>query len=110
MFSNWLMVTLNVVMFSYFIILILYYRNLNFKERSRITSMQVTLEEAEILIKKYQIQLQKVLGSVDIINTELEDAKDDLRAIKNRYSQAKAENEHNKILVKKLEAKIDSLM
>ena len=110
MFSSWLMVSLNVVMVSYFIILILYYRNLNFKEKSKITSMQVTLEEAEILIKKYQIQLQKVLGSVDIINEELEDARNDLKALRSRYSQAKTENDRNKIVMRKLEAKIESLM
>ena len=72
--------------------------------------MQVTLEEAEILIKKYQIQLQKVLGSVDIINEELEDTRVDLKALRNRYSQAKQENDRNKIIMRKLEAKIESLM
>ena len=110
MFTSWLWISLNFLAFAYFVFVTLYYRNINTQEKNKINSLRITLEEAELLIKKYQIQLQKVLGSVDTLNTELEDTKNDLKNIKSRYAHLKTEDDRHKSLISKLQSKIESLV
>ena len=110
MLTSWLWVSLNFLAVAYFVFISLYYRNINAQEKNKVNSLRITLEEAELLIKKYQIQLQKVLGSVDTLNTELEDTKNDLKNIKGRYAHLKAEDDKHKSLIAKLQSKIESLV
>jgi len=87
-----------------------YYKNLYEKEAEYKKILKATLEEAEILIKKYQIQLQRSLGNLDILNEEMNKLKNDIKAVKARNSQYKIENEQLKRKIKELENKIEALL
>ena len=73
-----------------------YYKNLYEKEEEHKKVLKATLNEAEVLIKKYQIQLQRSLGNLSILNDELDKLKNDIKAIKSRNSQYRIENEQLK--------------
>ena len=109
MFFEWLLVSLNIVFVLYLVVLVFYYRNINSREQSKTNTMQYTLEEAELVIRKYQLQLHKAIGNVNMLNDELDTAKNDLRALKSRYSNMRKESDENKVKILKLESKIDAL-
>ena len=109
MFIKWLLVSLNIVVILYLMVLVFYYRNINAREQSKANTMQYTLEEAELVIRKYQLQLHKSIGNINMLNDELDVAKNDLRALKTRHSNMRKENDENKIKIMKLESKIDAL-
>jgi peptidoglycan hydrolase CwlO-like protein len=110
MLGSWMLITFNIVAALYTAVIILYYRNVITQEKNKVKGLKLTLGEAEILIKKYQIQLQKVLGSVDNFYSELSDARNDLKTIKARYAHLKSEDTKNRKNIEKLESKINSLM
>lgn len=110
MFTSWMLITFNIVAFAYFTVIIVYYRSLLSQEKNKIISLKIALEEAEVLIKKYQIQLQKLLDDVDGFYSELDIARKDLKTIKSRFSALKIEDSKNKTQITKLEAKVDSLI
>ena len=75
MFLQWLLVSLNIIVVLYLMVLVFYYRNINSREQSKTNTMQYTLEEAELVIRKYQLQLHKAIGNVNMLNDELDTAK-----------------------------------
>jgi len=109
MFFKWLLISINLIFILYLMVLVFYYRNINDREVSKATTMQYTLEEAELIIRKYQLQLRKSVGSIDNLNDELKITRVDLKSLKARYSQIRKESENNKLKVLKLESKIDAL-
>ena len=72
--------------------------------------MKLTLKEAEILIRKYQIQLQRSLGNVDILTDELSKLRNELKVLKQRNSQHRVETDRLKTKIKDLEGRIDALL
>ena len=86
MLFQWLLISLNVIFVLYLAVLVFYYRNINTREFNKTTTMQYTLEEAELVIRKYQLQLHKSIGNIDILNGELDTAKSELKQLKGRYS------------------------
>ncbi len=72
--------------------------------------MKLTLQEAEILIRKYQIQLQRSLGNVDILTDELNKLRNELKVLKQRNSQHRVETDKLRGKIKELEGRIDALL
>ncbi len=72
--------------------------------------MKLTLKEAEILIRKYQIQLQRSLGNVDILTDELNKLRNELKVLKQRNSQHRNETDKLKNKIHDLEGRIDALL
>ena len=64
----------------------------------------ITKEEAENLIRKYQLQLQRSLGDIDVLNEELTKLRNDVKTIKARNSQYRVENDKLKGRIKELES------
>ncbi len=87
-----------------------YYKHLYEKEFAEKTQLKNALKEAELLIKKYQIQLQRSLGNLEMLDSELGKIKNDLKAIKNRNSQLRVENDQLKRRIRELENKIEALL
>jgi len=87
-----------------------YYKHLYEKTQAERTQLKGALREAEILIKKYQIQLQRALGNLELLDEEISKLKNDLKAIKNRNSQLRVENEQLKRRIRELENKIEALL
>jgi peptidoglycan hydrolase CwlO-like protein len=88
----------------------LYYRSLWEKERGSTGATKTTLEEAENLIRKYQIHMTRSLGDIDVLNEELNKLRNDVKAVKSRNTQYRSENERLKNRIKELENKIEALI
>ena len=88
----------------------IYYKSLWDKERGSTGATKITLEEAENLIRKYQIHMTRSLGDIDVLNEELNKLRNDVKAVKSRNTQYRAENERLKNRIKELEGKIEALI
>jgi peptidoglycan hydrolase CwlO-like protein len=109
-FLNWFVLTSFLLITIMLLFKMYYYKNLQEKESEHKQVLKATLEEAEILIKKYQIQLQRALGNLDILNEEMNKLKNDIKAVKSRNSQYKIENEKLRKKIRELENKIEALL
>jgi len=87
-----------------------YFKHLYEKTMAERTQLKNALYDAEVIIKKYQIQLQRSLGNLELLDEEINKLKNDLKAIKNRNSQLRVENEQLKRRIRELENKIEALL
>jgi peptidoglycan hydrolase CwlO-like protein len=87
-----------------------YFKSITNKEQRSNDLMKLTLQEAEILIRKYQIQLQRALGNVDILSEELTKLRNELKILKQRNSQHRQETDRLNGKIKALEGRIDALL
>jgi peptidoglycan hydrolase CwlO-like protein len=87
-----------------------YFKSITNKEQRSNNLMKLTLQEAEILIRKYQIQLQRALGNVDILSEELGKLKNEIKVLKQRNSKHRQETERLNNKIKALESRIDALL
>ncbi len=110
MFSEWLLLSALVVFLLFMTIRTYYYRSVAQKEEKNSAVMKLTLQEAEILIRKYQLQLQRALGNIDILTDELSALRNELKVIKQRNSQYRIESDKYKNRIKDLEGKIEALL
>ncbi len=110
MFLNWFILTVFVFAVIYLLIMMLYTQSLLKKERKNNKIIQTTLEDAEIMIRKYQMQLQRSLGDIDLLNNELNKVKNDIKALRIRNSQYRVENEKLNRKINELEGKIEALL
>jgi hypothetical protein len=105
MIWDWIIASANIIFIVYILVMLFYYKGINEKEKTKNAAMLVTLEEAELLIRKYQIQLQRSLGNVDN-----EGLKSELKTIKTKFQQLKHENEKHKNRIIELETKLEALV
>ena len=110
MFFEWSLLTVLSIVSIYLFVKMYYFKSITNKEIRGNDLMKVTLNEAEILIRKYQIQLQRALGNVDILSDELTRLKNELKIIKQRNSQHRQESERLNVKIKALETRIDALV
>jgi chromosome segregation ATPase len=87
-----------------------YYKHLWEKAEERRKHLKSSLIDAEILIKKYQIQLQRSLGNLELLDDEVTRLKNDLKSVKSRNAQMRTENEQLKRKIRELENKIEALL
>ena len=110
MIFDWLYISANLILIGVLVVKMYYYKNLAEKEKSSTSATKGTLEEAEILIRKYQLQLQRSLGDIDMLNEELSKLRNDVKTIKSRNGQYRTENDRLKSRIKELENKIEALL
>ncbi len=108
--TDWLITTILLSFSVYLIVMVFYYRTLLRKERQGGIVIKDTLGDAEIVIRKYQIQLQRSLGNIDILSDELNKIKNDLKSLRTRNSQYRMENEKLRQEIKDLKGKIEALL
>ena len=109
-FLNWFFLTSSILIIGLLIFKMYFYKNLYEKESEHKKVLKSTLEEAEILIKKYQIQLQRSLGNLELLDDEVTKLKNDLKSVKSRNAQMRTENEQLKRKIRELENKIEALL
>ena len=110
MFFDWVFLTTVIGIIGFLLFKMFYYKNLYEKEIKNNSTLKATLKEAEILIKKYQVQLQRALGNIDILSEEMQKLRNDVKTFKARNSQYRIENERIRNKIKELENKIEALL
>lgn len=110
MFTEWLGLTVFIIFLIYMVTKNFFYMSIAEKEEKKSTVMKLTLQEAEVLIRKHQLQLQRALGNIDILTDELTNIRNELKAIKQRNSQYRVESEKYRAKIRDLEQKIEALL
>ena len=110
MFWEWSLLTILSIVYVYLFVKMYYFKSITNKEQRSNDLMKLTLHEAEILIRKYQIQLQRALGNVDILSEELTKPRNELKVLKGRNSKHRQEVERLNGKIKALEGRIDALL
>lgn len=110
MLQSWIMYTILVSISVYLVVMVFYYRTLLYKERRGLNTVKNTLGDAEVVIRKYQVQLQRSLGNIDILSEELNKVKNDIKTLRARNSQYRMENDKLRSHIKDLEGKIEALL
>lgn len=110
MFWEWSLLTLLSILSIFLSVKMYYFKSITNKEQRSNDMMKLTLQEAEILIRKYQIQLQRALGNVDILSEELTKLRNELKVLKSRNSKHRQETDRLNGKIKALENRIDALL
>lgn len=90
--------------------MVFYYKTLLRKEKLSNAVIKNTLGDAEVVIRKYQIQLQRSLGNIDILSDELNKIRGDTKSLRTRNSQYRVESDKLRQRIKELEGKIEALL
>lgn len=110
MFFEWSLLSIVTLTSIFLFVKMFYFKNITYKEQRSNEMMKLTLQEAEVLIRKYQIQLQRSLGNVDILTEELNKLRNELKVLKQRNSQHRIETDKLRNKIKDLESRIDALL
>jgi len=110
MFFEWVMTTVLVSLCVYLTVMVFYYKTLLKKEKLSNAVVKNTLGDAEIVIRKYQVQLQRALGNIDILSDELNKIRGDTKSLRTRNSQYRVESDKLRQRIKELEGKIEALL
>ena len=65
--AQWFMLSAFILFVLFMIVKTFFYKNVAQREEKTSASIKLTLHEAEILIRKHQLQLQRALGNIDIL-------------------------------------------
>ena len=109
-FTQWLFLTAFILFVLFMIVKTFFYKSIAQKEEKNSAVMKLTLQEAEILIRKHQLQLQRALGNIDILTDEITALRNEVKVLKQRNSQYRVESEKYKSKIKDLEQKIEALL
>ena len=110
LFTQWLFLTTFILFVLFIVVKTFFYKIVAQKEEKNSAIMKLTLQEAEILIRKHQLQLQRALGNIDILTDEITTLRNEVKALKQRNSQYRVETEKYKSKIKDLEQKIEALL
>ena len=110
MFWEWSLLTLLSILSVFLFVKMYYFKSITNREQRSNDLMKLTLQEAEILIRKYQIQLQRALGNVDILSEELTKLRNELKVLKSRNTKHRQETDRLNGKIKALEGRIDALL
>lgn len=110
MFWEWSVLTILSMLSIFLFVKMYYFKSITNRERRSNDLMKFTLQEAEVLIRKYQIQLQRALGNVDILSDELTKLRNELKVLKSRNSKHRQETDRLNGKIKALETRIDALL
>ena len=110
MFWEWSLLTILSLLNVFLFVKMYYFKSITNREQRSNDLMKLTLQEAEILIRKYQIQLQRALGNVDILSEELTKLRNELKVLKSRNTKHRQETERLNGKIKALEGRIDALL
>ncbi|HFU73983.1 MAG TPA: hypothetical protein ENK65_00355 [Helicobacteraceae bacterium] len=110
MFMEWSLLTITSLIAIFLFVKMFYFKSITVKEQRSNEMMKLTLREAEILIRKYQIQLQRALGNVDILSDELNKLRNELKILKSRNSKHRVETDRLNSKIRELESRIEALL
>ncbi len=108
--AQWFMLSAFILFILFMVVKTFFYRNIAQREEKTSASIKLTLHEAEILIRKHQLQLQRALGNIDILTEEMNTMKNEIKVLKQRNSQYKIESDKYRTKIRDLEQKIEALL
>ncbi len=108
--ATWFLIVAFTLFVLFMIVKTFFYKQVAQREEKTSASIKLTLHEAEILIRKHQLQLQRALGNIDILTEEMNTMKNEIKALKSRNSQYKIESDKYKNRIRDLENKIEALL
>lgn len=107
---HWFILSAFILFVLFMAVKTFFYKNVAQREEKTSASIKLTLHEAEILIRKHQLQLQRALGNIDILTEEMNTMKNEIKVLKQRNSQYKIESDKYKTKIRDLEQKIEALL
>lgn len=110
MIATWFIYTILVCVALYLAVMMFYYRSLYKREQKMTKITKDTLSDAEIVVRKYQVQLQRALGNIDILSEELTKVKNDIKSLRQRNAQTRIENDQLRDKINELQSKIEALL
>lgn len=110
MLFDWILTTVLISLIIYLTVMVFYYKTLLRKEKLSNAVIKNTLGDAEVVIRKYQIQLQRSLGNIDILSDELNKIRGDTKSLRTRNSQYRVETDKLRQRIRELEGKIEALL
>ncbi|RDU56693.1 hypothetical protein [Helicobacter sp. MIT 99-5507] len=108
--THWFILSAFILFVLFMVVKTFFYKNIAQREEKTSASIKLTLHEAEILIRKHQLQLQRALGNIDILTEEMNTMKNEIKVLKQRNSQYKIESDKYKTKIRDLEQKIEALL
>ena len=109
-FAQWLFLSAFILFVLFLIVKTFFYKSVAQQEEKNSAVMKLTLHEAEILIRKHQLQLTRASGNIDILTDEITALRNEVKTLKQRNSQYRVETEKYKSKIKDLEQKIEALL
>jgi peptidoglycan hydrolase CwlO-like protein len=110
MLFDWIATTVLISACVYLLVMVFYFKTLLRKEKMGNMMVKDTLGDAEVVIRKYQVQLQRALGNIDILSDELTKIRGDTKSLRTRNSQYRIESDKLRQRIKELEGKIEALL
>lgn len=110
MFTSWFIYTTLIFVIIYLLVISNYNRALFEKEEKNNDKQKESLQEAQVLIRKYRTQLQRSIGNIDILTDELNKVRNDIKVLRAKNSQQKLEKEHLEKRIRDLEERIEALI
>lgn len=108
--TNTIIYTLVVIIVLYTLLRAFFYKSMLQKEQKDLDVLKLTLQEAEILIKKQQLQLNRSDAHMEVLTSELNNLKNDLKSTKSKNTQLRLEIDRHKTRIKDLEQKLEALL
>lgn len=108
--SAWIFYTITILVVIYALIRAFFYKTLSQKISKELAVLKLTLKEAEALIKKQQVQLNRGEGHIEALMGELNALKTDLKNTKAKNTKFRFELDKNRHRIKSLEQKLESLL
>jgi peptidoglycan hydrolase CwlO-like protein len=109
-FAQWSLLTVVTLLSIFLFVKMFYFKSITVKEQKSNDLMKLTLQEAEVLIRKYQIQLQRALGNVDILSDELTKLRNEIKTLKQRNAKYRLDTDRLNTKIKELENRLDALL
>jgi predicted nuclease with TOPRIM domain len=109
MIWEWSLLTIATVVAIFLYLQVLFYKNLVDQDQKGMRVMRKTLREAETLIRKYQVQLQRSIGNVELVTGEMVSVKNDLKGVRQSHSALKFEKKKLEDEVVALKNRIEAL-
>ena len=110
MFWEYSLLTILSLLNVFLFVKMYHFKSITNTEQKNNDAMKLTLQEAEILIHKYQIQMQRALDNVDILSEELTKLRNELRIRNAKNAKHKKEADRLNAKIKALESRTDTLL
>ncbi len=110
MFFSWLSYTALVFAIIFLLVKLNYTKSLYEKEKKINQKQKDAIKEEQLLIRKYETQLQRSIGNIDILTEELNKVRNDIKSLRAKNSQARLEKDQLQKRIRDLEDRIDALI